>query len=64
MRFIFRTRLLLQIPMIHVDLLTKNGYNDLNLVLDLAIVNRERAKYIGLALDVLDTIQFNVENQS
>ena len=49
--------------MIDQNLLAKDGYNDLNLILDLVIVNRERAKYIGLALDVLDTIQVNVENQ-
>ena len=49
--------------MIDQNLLIKDGYNDLNLILDLVIVNRERAKYIGLALDVLDTIQFNVDNQ-
>ena len=60
---LFRTRLLMNLPMIDQNLLVKDGYNDLNLILDLVIVNRERAKYIGLALDVLDTIQVNVENQ-
>ena len=60
---LFRTRLLMNLPMIDQNLLAKDGYNDLNLILDLVIVNRERAKYIGLALDVLDTIQVNVENQ-
>ena len=49
--------------MIDHKYLQKNGYNDLNLILDLVIVNRYRAKYIDLALDVLDTIQHNVENQ-
>jgi len=58
------TRLLMNLPMIDQNLLAKDGYNDLNLILDLVIVNRERAKYIGLALDVLDTIQVNVENQN
>lgn len=53
----------MNLPMIDQNLLVKDGYNDLNLILDLVIVNRERAKYIGLALDVLDTIQVNVENQ-
>ena len=53
----------MNLPMIDQNLLAKDGYNDLNLILDLVIVNRERAKYIGLALDVLDTIQVNVENQ-
>ena len=43
--------------------LAKDGYNDLNLILDLVIVNRYRAKYIDLALDVLDTIEHNAENQ-
>ena len=53
----------MSLPMITQCNLAKDGYNDLNLILDLVIVNRYRAKYIDLALDVLDTIEHNAETQ-
>ena len=50
--------------MVDEDLTKKAKHTDLKLIMDLVITNKNRFKFIRLAVDVLDTTSFEVNNRS
>jgi len=56
--------LLLNLPMVNECELKMNANSDLKLIMDLVITNKNRFKFIRLAIDVLDTTSFEVASRS
>ena len=57
--------LLLNLPLVNECELKLNANSDLKLIMELVITNKNRFKFIRLAIDVLDTTSFDeVESRS